>query len=224
MVYTALCNLVPDQCPGCGAATPHGFCPTCRALIGRIRAPCPRCALAHRGRECGLANADWHVDRVIAPFAYCEPLTAHIHALKFGRQRRIGDALGELLAREVSAGGGATGVDAVTAVPLHRARRIERGYNQANEIARSVAATLKLRLLTNGIERARATRPQAQLAAGDRATNLRGAFVVTRKLTAQHIAIVDDVMTTGATLNALAAVLEAHGVERIDAWAVARAV
>jgi len=224
MVYKGLCNLIPDRCASCGAATRRGFCATCRSQFVRLAAPCPRCALRHQAAECPLAVSVWHIDRVVAPFEYCEPLIAHIHALKFSRQRRIGHALGELLAMELLGTGPVADIDVLTAVPLHRKRLRERGYNQSMEIARAVAAMLGLPLMISGIERARATRPQAQLAAAERERNLHGAFEITRELAATRIALIDDVMTTGATLNALAAALKANGVERVDAWAVARAL
>jgi ComF family protein len=128
-----------------------------------------------------------------------------------------------ILARHL-ADAGATTADIVIAVPLHRGRLVERGYNQALEIARPVASELGLPLWISGIRRKRATQPLAALGASARRVGVRGAFSVTRDLEGLNVAIVDDVITTGATVNALAATLRKAGAHRIEAWAVARAL
>lgn len=113
-------------------------------------------------------------------------------------------------------------IDALIAVPLHARRLRERGYNQAFEIARPVARALGLPLLAAGIVRTRSVDPQAQLAAHERVANMRGAFRVRLRLAGRRIALIDDVITTGATLNSLAEALERAGAEHVEGWAVAR--
>lgn len=148
------------------------------------------------------------------------PLHQHVQALKYHRARKLGRALGLLLAERLKPRGG--GVDALVAIPMHPARVRQRGYNQAVEIARSVAAELGLPLLLRGIRRRSAGPPQTTLDARRRLINLEGAFSIERPVEGLKLAIVDDVITTGATINALARLLRAAGAETPDAWAVAR--
>jgi len=159
---------------------------------------------------------------VIAPLRYEFPLTTQIHALKFSSARNLGRPLGLMLAEHLRRRLERESVDALVAVPLHRRRLLERGYNQALEIARPVAAELKLPLLIAGITRTLPTRPQVELDLQERRASVIGAFLVSRKLHGRHIAIVDDVITTGATVNSLARALRVAGAAEIQAWAVAR--
>ena len=134
----------------------------------------------------------------------------------------MGRALGLLLV-EVLEGRGLTGeVDALVPVPLHRRRLIERGFNQAFEIARPVAAATGLPLMIRGIHRHVNTQPQSLLAAHERYRNMRSAFSIRRNLKGLNVAIVDDVITTGATVNTLATSLREAGAREIHAWALAR--
>lgn len=225
MVYsTLLARLLPTCCPGCGVRARSGFCAHCRAELVELAAPCRRCGLDLPTVECPLTTTRWQCARVLAPYAYAEPLQRHIQALKFGGRRNVGRILGELLLDHVVAQGLADEIDVLVAVPLHRHRLIERGYNQAIEIARPLAATLRLPLWIRGIERRRATAAQSQLSAGQRRANLRGAFTVSRSFSGLTVALVDDVLTTGATANALARELLRAGADTVHAWAVARSL
>ncbi len=109
-------------------------------------------------------------------------------------------------------------------VPLHRARLRRRGFNQALEIARPVARRLDLKLESRAIRRVRSTSAQMDLPARKRRANIRGAFAVRAGLAATHVALIDDVVTTGATVNELSRVLRRAGVERVEVWVCARAV
>lgn len=225
MVYkTPLAQLVPDRCPGCNAATASGFCSGCRDDFVRIDDPCPACGLDRPVARCPRDRACWSVDRVIAPFDYVEPLQGHLKRLKFAGARRLGRALGELLAVALVPRSEPHAVDAIVAVPMHRHRLLERGYNQARELARPIATAVGVPLLHAGIARRRPTIAQSRLAARLRFANLRDAFVVTRNVHDRKLAIVDDVLTTGATVNALAAALKRAGAIRVDAWTLARAL
>ena len=113
--------------------------------------------------------------------------------------------------------------EAILPVPLHSTRLRERGFNQALELARPMAQALALPLLIHHSQRTRATVAQTSLSAKQRRKNIRGAFQVTQPLPARHIAIVDDVMTTGQTINELAKTLRKAGATHIDVWVCARA-
>jgi ComF family protein len=225
MVYgISLGRLIADRCPGCDGVTDSGFCSGCQDDFVRIDNACGLCGLGRPVVACPRNRHSWHLDHIIAPFDYVDPLRSQVQRLKFGGQRRLGRALGELLASALVAAPETRSVDALVAVPLHRRRLLERGYNQAFELARPVAAALGVPLLRRGITRLRATVAQSSLPARSRYTNLRGAFRVERELRDQHLGIVDDVLTTGATLNGLASALKAAGARRVDGWTIARAL
>jgi ComF family protein len=213
--------LVPEACPGCGDRTPAGFCDACRSSFAASVDPCPGCGLARPVAACPRALGDWSLSGVIAPFVYSPPLDNHLQALKFSGRRHLGRALG-LLVVDAPGVDRALTADALVPVPLHRRRLLERGYNQAVEIARAIARERRLPLLLAGVRRIRATPPQAGQGAHARRSNLDGAFVVAAKVTGLRLAIVDDVMTTGATANALAAALESAGAAEVVALTVAR--
>jgi ComF family protein len=211
--------LFAECCPACGLASAGGFCSVCAAELPRVGQACRRCGLAQPVAHCPRARMSWDVDAVVAPFSYAPPLDHYLHALKYRRARALGRAFALLLAEELANLGR---VDAVAAVPLHRARLRERGYNQAQEIARVLARILGLPALRGGIARRVATPAQAGQGASERRRSVARAFRVARDLTGRCIAIVDDVVTTGATVNALAAELKAAGATRCVVIAVAR--
>lgn len=161
-------------------------------------------------------------DAAFAPYRYEFPLVELIHRLKYGRQVALGRILGTLLARRLAERGPAT-VDAVVPVPLHHSREARRGYNQAEEIARFVAEALALPVAGRIARRVRATEEQVALPAVVRRVNVSGAFEVTAAAVPAAVAIVDDVLTTGSTVDALAVALKRAGCRRVEVWAVARA-
>jgi ComF family protein len=129
--------------------------------------------------------------------------------------------LGQLVAHRL--GNLAPSPKVILPVPLHRDRHRERGFNQSVEIARHLSRSFQIPLDLHAVIRHRPTLPQVHLTADERAKNVRGAFSLRRPITARHIAIFDDVVTTGATVAAIAELLRRQGVERIEVWAVARA-
>lgn len=169
-----------------------------------------------------------------APFLYRDPVGSGLRALKFHGDLRPARLFGALLAADIGAAvGAAAGVAGLVPVPLHRARRAERGFNQAEAIARHAARWLGLPVRTDWLRRVRATRPQTELRGAERRRNLAGAFTATPALHAAAIAarasarplrvvLVDDVLTTGATVAAARAALVAAGVATVQVWAVAR--
>ena len=156
----------------------------------------------------------------LAPLAYEFPVDAAVKALKFKRHLWYGPALAELLSHAVD--DLPRDIDAVLPVPLHWRRNWRRGFNQAREIALPVARQLGVPLI-GCVRRVRPTRPQYGLCAAERARNLRGAFVAGRSCSARHVLIIDDVITTGATIGQLARAVLASGAEKVSALAVSRA-
>ena len=224
LFHRALSSLLPERCQGCRGPADAGFCAYCRALVSRVGDACTGCGLEQPVNRCPRPDKGWRIASVTAPFRYESPLDTHIHAMKFRPSRPMGRALGQLLARDLGERRLAETVDALVPVPLHRRRLRERGFNQAFEIARPVASATGLPLLVHGIRRRANTQPQSLLAAHERYRNLRGAFGIRRSLKGMNVAIIDDVITTGATVNALAASLREAGADEIHAWALARVV
>jgi ComF family protein len=162
-------------------------------------------------------------DGAFVPYRYEFPLVELIHRLKYGGQVAIARILGMLLARRL-AERELPAVDAIVPVPLHPSREARRGYNQAREIAVFAGELLGLPIESNLVHRIRNTEEQAALPAIVRRVNVSGAFEIrARKPLPPSVAIVDDVLTTGATVDALARVLRRAGCRHIEVWAVARA-
>jgi ComF family protein len=220
LVYGLLRRLFVESCPACDGPSAGGFCEMCAAVFARVPNACERCGLARPVRHCPLEVAEWHVDTVLAPFSYGAPLDHYVHALKYRGSRTLGRAFALLLVPTLRALRG--NVDALVAVPLHRRRRCERGYNQAHEIARALARELRLPAFTRGISRSAATPTQTGQGAVERRASVAHTFRVTRDFGGRHVAIVDDVVTTGATVNALAAELRAAGAASCSVIALAR--
>ena len=160
-----------------------------------------------------------------AALAYAPPVDRLITALKFHGRLAHGRVLGELLSivlREQARAGVLSAVDCVLPVPLGRMRQRQRGYNQAGIIAAVVCRELGLQPETHSLYRCRATKAQMTLARSDRTANLRGAFAVREAVSGRRVALVDDVLTTGATLSACTEVLLNAGAIAVENWVVAR--
>jgi ComF family protein len=210
-------QLFGGSCFLCRGAATDLLCPSCDADLPRLAAPCcPRCALpSPRGEVCGrcLHEAP-HYDATIAALAYAFPADVLVHALKFRGELALAGLLGGLLSKKITS----HGIEHVIPVPLSGARLRERGYNQSVEIARQLGAKLDLALCV----RERDTPAQMDLPYAERKRNVRGAFRCTRSLGGTRVAVVDDVMTTGATLNEVASVLKQAGAAQVVNWVVAR--
>jgi ComF family protein len=209
-----------EVCPGCAEASRAGLCAVCAAALARVADPCERCGLARPVVTCPRRARSWAVERVRAPFVYAPPLDAYVHALKYRGARRLGRTLALALVEHVRAS--ARDIDALVPVPLHARRLRERGFNQATEIARTLGRVLERPVLLAGVRRRGAQTAQTGRGAAERRENVAAAFIVERDLCGARLAIVDDVLTTGATVNALAVALLRAGAARCDVWAIAR--
>lgn len=150
------------------------------------------------------------------------PLARAIHRAKYGDDPCVARALGELLAPTLADLRGE--VDLVVPVPLHPSRLASRGFNQSAELSRAVAEALGARLDLGSVERARATRSQTTLDVEGREANVAGAFRVRspKRVEGRRVLLLDDVVTTGATLRSLASAVEAAGVTEVRRAALAR--
>ena len=210
-------------CYLCRGAARGVLCAACEADLPRLSGPrCLRCALAapEGAAECGrcLARPPAY-DATVAALAYGFPADVLVQALKFRGELALAPLLGGLLARSLPPDARA---DLLLPVPLAAARLRARGFNPAMELARPLAAATGARLDPRLAERLRDTPPQVELPWAERAANVRGAFGCARALEGAAIAVVDDVMTTGATLHELAATLKRAGASRVVNWVLAR--
>jgi ComF family protein len=196
------------------------LCAPCEADLPRLGAElCPRCALASPGAAvCGRCLSQPPAyDATSAALAYAFPADVLVQALKFRGELALAPMLGDLLARRI-----ADAADCIVPVPLSGERLRSRGYNQSLEIARRVAAVTGTRLAPELCERRRDTATQMDLPLEERAKNVRGAFHCPGIIGSATIAVLDDVMTTGATLDEIAAALKRAGATRVVNWVVAR--
>ncbi len=218
----AATTLLPQHCFLCADASGDRLlCPACFAGLPRLSAEhCPVCALPTPGaNRCGacLKQAP-HFDATLAVFRYEFPLDRLIQSLKYAHRLASADFLGRALARPPTP----FRPDLILPVPLAPARLAERGFNQALEIARPLSRALGAPLEIRHVRRRRDTAPQASLPWKERRQNIRHAFECEIDLTGKTVLVVDDVMTTGTTLDELARVLKAHGALRVENRVLAR--
>lgn len=212
----------------CGDPADPGadLCAPCNAALPRLASACPRCGNPLAGNAATLCGACQQrlpaFDATRALFRYAHPVDSLVHGLKYHGRLDLARALGNLLGTELTRHGHPN-VDVLVPVPLDHARLRSRGYNQSLEIARPLTRRLGVPLDPFGVTRVRATRPQAELTRAERRKNVRGAFAASRDYSGKSIAIIDDVMTSGATADALAAALHAAGAAHVEVWVVARA-
>jgi ComF family protein len=160
----------------------------------------------------------------VSPLIYEFPVRQLVQQFKFRRNLAAGRALSELFTGHLS-NTSTEFPNGLVPVPLHGTRLFSRGFNQAFEIARHLHGKFQIPLVDYNLRRTRRTRAQAGLEADERRKNLQGAFSWHGdELSGRHIALVDDVMTTGATVKACARVLKKAGARRVDIWVLARAV
>jgi ComF family protein len=167
------------------------------------------------------------IDRITSALVYEYPVDRLIMLAKFRARTDAARVLGEFLGRyllQLRAAGDLHPADVILPVPLHRIRLAKRGFNQAREIALAVSDGLDLPLHGDVCRRIRNTREQTGLTGRARYRNTVGAFRATTNLSGQRIAVIDDVLTTGSTTDAMAFALREAGASHVQVWSVARTV
>lgn len=220
--------LFPGNCLLCAARRPAGqdLCPACAATLPRLEAACPHCAAplgAPVSSACGACQQRApFFDAAAAVFRYAAPVDRLIQDLKYHKRLALARLLGGYLADQIVTQDGVL-PDVIVPVPLHVTRLRERGYNQSLELARVLAKRLSLPLEARTVLRVRATASQTRLSPDARQRNVRDAFRTEADFSGRRVAIVDDVMTSGHTVNALARCLRRAGATGVVVWVVARA-
>lgn len=217
-------------CLGSAAGIAECICPACLDDLPWLGSACRQCALPLPSEDmlCGQCQQNPPAfSQVVAPFRYAFPLDSLIPAFKYQHKLTYGRLLARLLQQAI--------VhcyherqqalpDLILPLPLHRARQAQRGYNQALELARPIARQLAVPLDRRNLTRQRATTAQQGLNAQERRHNLQGAFRCRypERLLDKHIALVDDVVTTGTTVNEASRTLLAAGAASVSIWCIAR--
>jgi ComF family protein len=163
-------------------------------------------------------------DQVFSPFLYQQDMVKLIHQFKYHGKLFMGKTLAELFLQKYKRYHNAHSPELIIPVPLHLKRLKHRGFNQANEVALYLSKKMSIKLDNTLVERIKLTHTQRGLNLKQRKANLKGAFAKTgKRFTQKHIVLVDDVMTTGNTVNEMAKVLKQSGVKQVDVWTIARA-
>jgi ComF family protein len=211
--------------------TPSSIHAVCRACLAELpwhpKTSCPQCGLASSGMICGSClNSPPDFDVTKAVFLYAYPIDSMMLRYKYGNSLNLGNTFGEFLAEKINTEDCLKNIDLIIPMPMHPQRLKERGFNQALEIAKVLTKNHKEKLDYKSTERQTLTLPQASLPLKERVKNIKGAFKVNTDkldmLQGKRIAIVDDVMTTGASLNELAKTLKKSGASQVECWVIAR--
>jgi ComF family protein len=217
-------SLLPARCLLCDQPGMRNMdvCETCWKELPLNRLCCPVCALplAAPAVACGIClrrTPEFH--RTVAPMQYHAPISVLMSRFKFHQDLAAGRLLTELFCRHTK---DVELPDVLVPVPLHGKRLRQRGFDQALELAKGIATRKSLRLRSDVLSRIRYTEAQTDLNAVERRKNCKGAFVLNTHVLPPHIALVDDVMTTGTTVGECAKVLRNAGVKRVDVWVMAR--
>ncbi|MFZ6648775.1 phosphoribosyltransferase family protein [Undibacterium sp. TJN25] len=233
-MFAQLSALLPSACALCGEHGKLVVCAACHAAFLNVRLTrCMQCALplpredTGGSSRCGACLTDTPAfDHTVAACNYAAPLDQLVLNLKFAHHLALAPVFSAVLRDAILEQRGTPLPDLLTMVPLGQNRLAERGFNQALEIARPLARHLGISLEPLLLNRSRETAQQSGLHPDDRQKNVRNAFMLAPamldRIKGRHIGIVDDVMTTGTTLNEIAAMLKRFGAARVSNYVFAR--
>ncbi|MBN1683915.1 MAG: ComF family protein [Gammaproteobacteria bacterium] len=229
MIKKIFNQLFPHTCVFCKKRTgrPLDLCRACEQKLSSLNHACPYCALPIPDdieicARCLKQKPPF--DRVFIPYVYEGSAISLIRGLKFSSRLPYADILGNLLVNFFDHLSDENKPDCIIPVPLHAKRLKERGFNQALEIAKPISQKLKIPIDTKSCTRIKYTLAQASLPKKDRKKNVQKAFGVTPQFQRKHVMLIDDVMTTGNTLNELSQILKQAGVKKVDICCCARTI
>ncbi len=215
--------LWPPFCAICGGRTKSGpVCERCSAAMTKIGEKfCPECGSPITGDFCSR-HRDAVYPQFLPAFDFGDRVRELIHKLKYSGRRDIGRFFGDIILGLEQADPIWGRIDGLLPVPLHKLRMRDRGYNQSEIIAEPISKATGIPMFSKSIKRVRNTSSQTKLNAKERENNIAGAFMVSERLTGKKLAIIDDVITTGATTKELASAIKQAGGEVVCAMCVAR--
>lgn len=226
LIFNNLGQLLdPHLCPGCQHALRNRqiFCDSCRLRLRPVEHPCRLCGLENQTSNniCAVCLYDpprWQA--MIAPLQYQGLTRELMMQYKFSRSLHFANSLLQVITHHFSEQ--STKPEILLPVPLHHNRLMERGYNQALEIGRLISRQLNIPIDTKILRRIRDTQAQAGLTAHGREKNILKAFACHNRNNYRHVAVIDDIVTTGSTANEVTKTLHRAGVETVEIWSLAR--
>jgi ComF family protein len=226
-LFPACCVLCEIQVTGA-----LSLCRPCLQDLPRLKNTCYQCGLPLANQQeasvCGQCQqSSPPIDYLMSSLHYAYPVNYLLSQLKFKRDLTYAKIFSHIMLATLQKhyAGQATALpDIIIPIPLHKKRSRQRGFNQALEIAKPLARKLNIPLSIDTVQRIKYTQAQSLLSAAKRRKNLHHSFIINQRMTAEHIVLVDDVVTTGTTVYELATLLKQSGVKKVGVWAVARAV
>jgi len=221
--------LFPKKCINCqqlNAQDHHPCCEKCYPLLPFQAHACQQCG------QCLAANHDFcgrciesppAYDACFCPFEYQPPISDQIQHFKYHQKPELAKSLAQLMAVEIN-NHQIERPDILIPVPLHISRLRERGYNQSQLLSKSLGQLLDIPSDHQLIEKNKKTPPQAQLSLKERTKNIKRCFKIKKTFPMKTVAIVDDVVTTGTTVNEIAKILKKNGVDYVQVWGIAHTV
>lgn len=228
IVSGALDLIYPPHCVICREAGEGYLCPTCTEKIDLIVPPvCRKCGTPCERYTCGeCEDREYAFESARSAGVFEGVLRDAIHALKYGNHIVMAESLARIMVDAFPSTGFARAVDVIVAVPIHSSRMVDRGFNQSEELAKELGRRVGLPIEASALRKSRKTRHQVELPFDARATNVQGSFATRHadKIRGRRVLLVDDVFTTGSTLDEAARVLLSAGASAVRAYTLAKSL
>ncbi|MEM7358537.1 MAG: ComF family protein [Pseudomonadota bacterium] len=221
--------LIPHRCLACTAIVSgpnQPFCETCHLALPFQPHSCTRCGQALNAEQdyCGRCiQSPVPFDLCFYPFRYESPISDAIHRFKYGDRPQLAKPLGTVLASEIREHGLPL-PEILLPVPMHVSRLRKRGFNQSLQLCKQVATELSIPYSNGVLEKSRATPAQVGLSLRERRASIRDSFRISRNFTKKSVAVIDDVITTGSTVEEIAKILKRNGVNYVYIWGLAHTI
>ncbi len=224
--------IYPNCCHNCHKETTQedkGLCQECRYKLKLVMNPCKICGeelkeIHSEKPICGKCQTTArYYDAVFAPFCYSAPLDKLIQDMKYSKKISNCNLIAELLYEQIILQG-VTRPECLIPAPINPNQFLQRGFNQSFEMAKRLGKLLDIPVFNDVIIKKENTERQSKLSYSQRQNNLKGTFYLNKPFSCQHIAIVDDVVTTTATANEIAKIAKSNGVQAVQVWACARSI